>query len=157
LHREVLTDERFVADPFSADGAHMYRTGDLARWTPEGELEFVGRADDQIKLRGYRIEPGEIESVLRAFPGVKQAVVRTRGLSTEKRLLAWVTGFNETTGDRTTHDTAGRLRDHLRARLPEHMVPSNLILLTDLPLTPNGKIDYKALPLPDAGPSAEEY
>jgi amino acid adenylation domain-containing protein len=143
LHRPELTAERFVRDPFSANpAARLYRSGDLARRRVDGSLEFMGRADDQVKVRGFRIELREIEAVLLDHPAVHEAVVLTRGEGEEKRLVAWfVAGEVE----------AAELRAHLQAHLPGHMVPSAFVRLDALPLTRNGKVDRRALPEPDAG------
>ncbi|MEU9292049.1 amino acid adenylation domain-containing protein, partial [Streptomyces sp. NPDC048275] len=137
LHRPALTSERFVTDPFGAAGSRMYRTGDVVRWTADGELEYLRRADDQVKLRGFRIELGEIEALLRTHHGVEQAAVIVR----DDRLVAYTTG--------TTATPVEELREHLTTTLPAYMIPSAFMALDVLPLTANGKLDRKALPAPD--------
>src|SRR5579871_1022001 len=145
LGRAELTQERFVEDPFvSQPGARMYRTGDLVRYLEDGSLEFIGRADNQVKLRGYRIELGEIESALREHASVREAVVLAReDVAGDKRLVGYVVGQSASV-------SVSELREHLSGRLPEYMVPSGWVLLERLPLTPNGKVDRKALPAPQA-------
>ncbi|WP_425331451.1 non-ribosomal peptide synthetase, partial [Pseudomonas syringae] len=138
LNQPQLTEERFVADPFSdVAQARMYRSGDLVHWNGDGTLDYLGRNDDQVKIRGMRIELGEIESVLATLEGVKDAVVLVRDL----HLLAW---FTET----ATVDT-DTLAPAMRARLPGYMVPRAFTRLASLPLTANGKLDRRALPDPD--------
>ncbi|WP_190285818.1 non-ribosomal peptide synthetase [Montanilutibacter psychrotolerans] len=141
--RPDLTAEKFIADPFTArPGGRLYRTGDLALWRRDGTIEVIGRIDHQVKLRGFRIELGEIEAVLAQHPGVTQAVVHCREDSPgDKRLVAYVTA------DSTP--TVAALRDHLKATLPDYMVPSAFVVLDAFPLTPNGKVDRRALPAPE--------
>ncbi|BCL80823.1 non-ribosomal peptide synthetase [Ktedonobacteria bacterium brp13] len=144
LGRPELTAERFLPDPFSEEsGARMYRTGDSVRWLASGRIEYLGRIDQQIKLRGYRIEVGEIETLLLQHSAVHMGVValRTDG-SGELSLVAYVVGVGE------AEITAGLLRSYLQGKLPEYMIPSYIVILEALPLTPNGKVDRRALPDP---------
>jgi len=152
LGQARLTAERFVPDPFSGkEGARLYRTGDLVRWRRDGRLDFVGRADMQIKLRGFRIEIAEIEAQLLQCPQVDQAVVELRhDNSGEARLVAYFTG--EDGGDAPT-----MINEHLRARLPDYMVPSMIVPLATMPRTVNGKVDRRALADPDWGDRADAH
>ena len=153
LGRLGLTAERFVADPHGAPGSRMYRSGDLARWRADGVLEFLGRADSQIKLRGFRIEPGEIEAALRRQAGVAQAVVVARqdgvgggvGGGAGTRLVGYVVAA----ADSGAALSGAALRGALGRELPEHLVPSAIVVLDALPLTANGKLDRRALPAPE--------
>ncbi|WP_052007285.1 non-ribosomal peptide synthetase [Burkholderia paludis] len=149
--RPSLTAERFVPDPFAADGTRMYRTGDLARWRPDGGVEYLSRIDHQVKVRGFRIELGEIEAVLAAAEGVRQAVVIARDGPGGPRLLAYVCAAPDVAPD------VARLRDALAQQLPAYMQPAHIAVLDALPLTPNGKLDRRALPEPPAvrGPAGQ--
>jgi amino acid adenylation domain-containing protein len=144
-NRPGLTAERFAPDPFGADpGGRLYRTGDLVRWRGDRRLEFVGRDDFQVKVRGFRIEPTEIEARLAEHPAVREAVVVARGDGTgDRRLVAYYVA-----AERAVEVDA--LQTHLGERLPEYMTPAAFVRLERLPLTPTGKVDYRALPAPDA-------
>ncbi|HYG62485.1 MAG TPA: amino acid adenylation domain-containing protein, partial [Thermoanaerobaculia bacterium] len=143
LGDDALTRDRFVANPFAQDPAdRLYRTGDLGRYRPDGEVEAAGRADQQVKVRGYRVEPGEIEAELGRIPGVREAVVVGRDDSQgSKRLVAYVVLDSADAGE-------AELRELLRERLPSYMVPAVFVALGELPLNPNGKVDRRALPEP---------
>lgn len=146
LNRPELTAERFVPDPVSGrSGSRLYRTGDRARFLCDGEIEFVGRTDFQVKVRGFRVEPGEIETVLEQHPAVKEAVVLAKVDRTgTKRLVAYaVTAAS-------TKASASDLRAFLKEKLPDYMVPTSFVLMNAFPLTPNGKLDRAALPEPEA-------
>ncbi len=150
LGRPDLTAEKFIPDPWSGEeGARLYRTGDLARYLPDGAIEYLGRIDQQVKLRGFRIEPGEIEAALGALPGVREAVVIVReDRPGQVRLLAYAAGAG-LNGD--------RLRRTLERTLPSHMVPALVVVLEALPRTPGGKLDRKVLPAPERGPAEGRY
>jgi amino acid adenylation domain-containing protein len=140
--RPELTAEKFVAAQ-GPEGIRYYRSGDRARQRPDGVIEFLGRLDDQFKLRGFRIEPGEIENVLTEHPQVRTAAVGIRESHLgDRRLVAWVVPSGEALDKRA-------LREHLRERVPEHMIPAGFVSLATLPITANGKTDRKALPEPD--------
>ncbi|HEX2091347.1 MAG TPA: amino acid adenylation domain-containing protein, partial [Longimicrobiaceae bacterium] len=153
LGRPDLTAESFLPDPFSpVPGARVYRSGDRARWTAGGELEFLGRMDDQGKVRGFRVEPGEVEAALERHPGVREAVVVVREDAPGERRLV---GYLVPAGGELR---AGEVRAWLRERLPEYLVPAALVVLERLPLTPSGKIARRALPAPSgAGDDADGH
>ncbi|HEX7313096.1 MAG TPA: condensation domain-containing protein, partial [Pyrinomonadaceae bacterium] len=154
LNRPSLTAEKFIPDPFTAEaGGRMYRTGDVARFLADGRIEYLGRADHQVKVRGFRIELGEIEAALERYEGVERAVVMVKEAEGgDKRLVAYVVAKDG------REVTAWELRGTLKAGLPEYMVPQAFVLLGELPLTPNGKVDRKRLPEPEAvGGSEGEY
>ena len=144
LNKSGLTSERFLADPFSGrSGARLYKTGDLGRYRKDGTLEFLGRADDQVKVRGYRIELGEIETTLAGHPGVQSCTVLAReDPPGNKQLVAYLVARKNESVD------AEKVRNFLKQRLPHYMVPAYFVFLDSFPLTQNGKIDRKALPAP---------
>jgi amino acid adenylation domain-containing protein len=154
LNRPGLTAEKFIADPFSRTrGARLYKTGDLARYLPDGRIEFLGRRDHQVKVRGFRIELEEVETVLTRHKAVRQAVVLARdseetgspGRPSGKRLVAYIVHATE------TPVTVTELRRYLGRELPDYMIPSAFVTLDEIPMTPNGKVDRSALPAPDLG------
>jgi acyl-CoA synthetase (AMP-forming)/AMP-acid ligase II len=147
LNHPDLTAERFVPNPFSMKpGARLYKTGDLARFCADGKIEYAGRNDFQVKIRGYRIELGEIEFALAQHPNVRQAVVLAR----DKRLTAYVVLNEEGTA------TAKQLKEFLKQRLPEYMLPLSFVMLDSLPLTTTGKVDRNALPIDQIGFETKE-
>ncbi len=161
LNRPELTTEKFIQNPFDqskqtaplaseSQKSKLYKTGDLARYLPDSNIEFLGRIDNQVKVRGFRIEPGEIEAVLNTHPQIQQAVViATEELAGNKRLVAYVVTSDESL-------RTNQLREFLKQKLPEYMVPSAFVTLDTLPLTPNGKVDRKALPAPDGEITRED-
>ncbi|HEX8275905.1 MAG TPA: amino acid adenylation domain-containing protein, partial [Longimicrobiaceae bacterium] len=154
LGRPELTAEKFVPDPFSGGpGARLYHTGDRVRWTAEGELEFLGRIDHQVKIRGLRIEPGEVEAVLAGYPGVSEAVVAVREEAPGRAMLVAYLVPAAAEGGAALVD---ELRAHLRGLVPEQMVPAAFVILDSLPLSPNGKVDRRALPAPVRGGGGRE-
>ncbi|HEV2271326.1 MAG TPA: amino acid adenylation domain-containing protein [Steroidobacteraceae bacterium] len=151
LHRPGSTAARFIANPFAQQsGERLYRTGDFALRYADGRLEFRGRADSQVKLRGYRIETGEIEAALRAQDGIAHAIVRLHGAGDEAKLIAYVVA-------RTPALDLERVRDLLARRLPDYMIPAAFVLLEELPLSPTGKLDERALPSPQSDALTAEY
>ena len=146
--RPDLTAERFVPDASGVPGSRLYRTGDLARLRPEGRLDFLGRIDRQVKVRGVRIEPGEVEAALRRHPWVRDAAVAARGAAEgDRRLVAWVAPRSDLPGENLSSTL---LRTWLRGILPEALIPSVVLPVAALPLTPHGKLDLAALPDPGA-------
>jgi amino acid adenylation domain-containing protein len=150
LERPDLTAERFIPHPFNSEaGTRLYKTGDLARWRRDGNVEFLGRADDQVKLRGFRIELGEIEAVLAQHPAVHTAVVVVRQIAGQKQLVAYVVPESAAAIPESVEvSLATQLQQDLRQQLPDYMVPSVVMLLPTLPLTVNGKVNRRALPEP---------
>jgi amino acid adenylation domain-containing protein len=144
FHRAELTPELFVPDPYGPRaGGRLYRTGDLARYLPDGEIDYLGRTDRQVKLRGYRIEPGEVEAILDQHPNVREAAVSLHDDDGEKRLVAYVS-FKE-----ASHEPVNDLRAFSKRRLPDYMIPAAFVRLESLPRTSTGKLNRKGLPMPD--------
>ncbi|MGS7013417.1 non-ribosomal peptide synthase/polyketide synthase [Pseudomonas aeruginosa] len=151
--RPGLTAERFLPDPFAADGSRLYRTGDLARYRADGVIEYLGRIDHQVKIRGFRIELGEIETRLLEQDSVREAVVVAQPGVAGPSLVAYLVPTEAALVDAESarqQELRSALKNSLLAVLPDYMVPAHMLLLENLPLTPNGKINRKALPLPDA-------
>ncbi|MBW4594951.1 MAG: amino acid adenylation domain-containing protein [Brasilonema angustatum HA4187-MV1] len=153
LNRSELTQEKFIPNPFSADpDSRLYKTGDLARYLPDGNIEYLGRIDNQVKIRGLRIELGEIEAVLSQYPDVQASCVIAREETPgEKRLVAYVVVPHP-----QVTPTITELRQFLKGKLPEYMVPNTFVILESLPLTPNGKVDRRALPAPEFDSTLQE-
>jgi acyl carrier protein len=145
---EQKTSEKFVEDPWGQAGERVYRTGDRVRYGSDGNLEFLGRLDGQVKVRGFRIEPGEIEAVLEQAAGVKESAVVARGEGVETRLVAYVAG--------EAGLTANKLKEHVKARLPGYMVPGQFVVMGALPRTESGKVDRRRLPEAQESREAEE-
>ena len=145
LNRPQLNQEKFISNPFSQESeSHLYKTGDLARYLADGNIEFLGRLDNQVKIRGFRIELGEIEAYLSLHPSVKENVVIAReDIPNDKRLVAYIVFHQQQTVE------SNELRQFLKEKLPDYMIPSVFITLESLPLNPNGKVDRQALPIPD--------
>jgi acyl carrier protein len=145
LNRPELTAEKFIYHSFDGEPARrLYRTGDLARYLPDGNIEFLGRIDTQVKIRDYRIELGEIEAVLSQHPAIREAIAMVReDKPGDKRLVGYLVARSEAAFD------AAEVTKYLKRKLPEYMIPSALVLLDELPLTANGKVDRGELPAPD--------
>jgi len=152
LNRPELTAEKFIPNPFSGEpDARLYKTGDMGRYLPDGNLELLGRLDHQVKVRGVRVELGEIEAVLCEHPGVREAVVTLwEDGPDDQRLVAYVVAGSKPVPQ------GPELRSFLQERLPGYMVPANVVILDSLPLTPNRKVDRRALPRPDRAASGGE-
>ena len=144
LNRPELNAEKFIPHPFKMElGARLYKTGDLVRYRPDGNIEFLGRTDHQVKIRGFRVEPAEIEAVLSDHPALHTAVVLAReNVSGDKRLVAYLVAPDR------QETTVSELRQFLKTRLPDYMMPTSFVWLSALPLTPHGKVDLSALPMP---------
>ena len=158
-NRPELTAEKFISDPFSDEpDARLYKTGDLVRYRPDGTIEFLGRIDHQVKIRGFRIETGEIETTLTQHPLIKEAVVVVYGQESDKKLIAYlITQPSPYTSSLSSGTLMSEVRQFIKERLPDYMVPAAFIALNELPLTPNGKIDRKALPAPEFTSLETEY
>ena len=151
-NRPQLTAEKFITNPFDKSQAtKLYKTGDLGRYLPDGNIEFIGRIDQQVKIRGFRIEIGEIEALVSQYPDVKENVVIAQSVPAgDKRLVVYIVPKQESTQDTSL---IPQIRQFLKQKLPEYMIPAAFVLLDAFPLTPNGKIDRRALPVPDTVPS----
>jgi len=160
LGKPGLTADKFIASPFQA-GARIYKTGDLARWLPSGELEYIGRNDFQVKIRGFRVELGEIETTLQSVAGIKQCIVDVKeNLQKQKRLIAYIIHDDvivESISENKRVKIVAECREICNSKLPDYMLPTQIILIDRVPLTPNGKLDREALPLLDDRKSLGEY
>ncbi|WP_248796649.1 non-ribosomal peptide synthetase [Pseudomonas sp. MWU13-2105] len=155
--RPGMTAERFVADPFSADGGRLYRTGDRVRQLADGQVEYLGRVDQQVKIRGFRIELGEIENRLLEHPAIREALVLALEMPGGRQLAAYLSSAVAAQGDAEQAVLREALKLHLKRQLPDYMVPAHLILLEQMPLTGNGKLDRRALPAPDPELNRQRY
>ncbi|MBX8603063.1 non-ribosomal peptide synthetase [Pseudomonas cichorii] len=155
--RAAMTAERFVADPFSGNGGRLYRTGDLVRQRADGLVEYLGRIDHQVKIRGFRIELGEIETRLLEHEAIREAVVLALDTSAGKQLAGYLVTEVAGQGEEQQAQLRESLKAHLKAQLPDYMVPTHLILLDSMPLTANGKLDRRALPAPDPELNRQSY
>jgi hypothetical protein len=152
-NRPALTAERFLPDPFAADGSRMYRTGDIAARRADGTIEFLGRADDQVKIRGFRVEPGEVEAALTSHPEISQATVIVDDAASGRRLVGYV--VPAVAGSSVP---GSELREFLSGTLPPYLLPAAFVTLPALPHTPSGKVDRAALPpVPGDGPAERDY
>jgi amino acid adenylation domain-containing protein len=150
FNRPDLTNEKFIPHPFNyRPEARLYKAGDLARRLPDGTIKFVSRADYQVKIRGQRVEVGEIESIIALYPGVKQTIVMGRDVSGDQRLVAYIVPKLVSNQETSQTISIRKLRNHLKEKLPEYMVPATFLILSAFPLTPTGKIDRRALPAPE--------
>jgi amino acid adenylation domain-containing protein len=151
LNHPELTAERFIPNPFTSKAkARLYKTGDLGRYLPDGNIEFLGRIDNQVKIRGFRIELGEIEAVLSQHPAVEETIViATEDIPGDKNLVAYIVPNQEQIQTQEAQSLVSLLREFLKEKLPEYMVPRAYVVIESLPLTPNGKVDRRALPAPD--------
>ncbi|SFX03153.1 non-ribosomal peptide synthase domain TIGR01720/amino acid adenylation domain-containing protein [Pseudomonas sp. NFACC49-2] len=155
--RPGMTAERFVADPFCTEGGRLYRTGDLVRQRADGLVEYLGRVDHQVKIRGFRIELGEIETRLLEHDAVREAVVLALDMPGGKQLAGYLVTDVATQDAERQGVLREALKHHLKAQLPDYMVPTHLILLASMPLTANGKLDRRALPMPDLELNRQHY
>ncbi|VVN03344.1 Linear gramicidin synthase subunit B [Pseudomonas fluorescens] len=155
--RPGITAERFVANPFMADGGRIYRTGDLVRQRADGLVEYLGRIDHQVKIRGFRIELGEIETRLLEHPSIREAVVLALDAPSGKQLVGYLVTDVGSQDENQQAALRDALKNHLKSRLPDYMVPTHLILLPSMPLTANGKLDRRALPAPDPELNRQHY